>query len=76
MLMIPFQSSDHFSLHVELFDGKFYLRRLLSVMNSNYLAERLNDPENSFHAMRTKQGLKLNSYLNSGKEYFILKSIS
>jgi hypothetical protein len=67
MLMIPYEPRNHLSLHVEVYEGKYYLRRIIDKKNFNRLAERLDAPKNQFNAMRTKQGVKLDSYLFSGK---------
>lgn len=67
MLTIPYEPRDNLSLHVEVFDGKFYLRRIIDERNFKRLAECLDDPKNAYSAMRTRQGIKLCSHLRSGK---------
>jgi hypothetical protein len=66
--MIPYEPRHHLSLHVEVFDGKFYLRRVVDKRNFKHVAECLDAGKNKYNAMRTKQGVKLDSYLFSGKK--------
>jgi hypothetical protein len=53
---------------VEVFDGKFYLRRIINEGNFERLAKRLDAPGNKYWAMRTRQGIKLSRYLLSGNK--------
>lgn len=67
MLKIPYEPND-LCLHVEFYDGKFYLSRLPDRRNLQRVTEARESPE-AFRVMRTKQGIKLDSYLLSGMQY-------
>jgi hypothetical protein len=64
----PYEPRDDLSLHVEVFDGKFYLRRIIDERNFGRLARNLLAPENAYSALRTRQGIKLSRYLLSGNK--------
>jgi hypothetical protein len=68
MLTSPYGPRDDLSLHVEAFDGKFYLRRIIDEGNYERLARCLDAPKNAYSAMRTRQGIKLSRYLLSGNK--------
>jgi hypothetical protein len=68
MLTIPYDPRDHISMHVEVFDGKFYLRSIIDKENFGSLAQNLLAPENAYSAMRSRQGIKLSRYLISGNK--------
>jgi hypothetical protein len=67
MLKIPYKSRD-LSMHVEVFDGKFYLLCLPGVWNVRGDAKSncKGDGESPYSVMRSWQGMKLDSYLISG----------
>jgi len=64
MIKIPYKIMD-LKLYVEFFDGKFYFSRLPDQKNIERVAKAREIP-GALQVTRTKQGIKLESYLLSG----------
>jgi hypothetical protein len=67
MLKIPYKIMN-LKLCVEFFDGKFYFSRLPDEKNIERVAKARESPE-AYKVKKSKQGIKLESYLLSGMSY-------